>query len=73
MKATIEKMSEEVRQLPDMEKLALVEEILGQLDRPDPEVDKAWVEEVRQRRKAFQEGRMEAHDYSDVMARYRRS
>ena len=73
MKATIEKMSEEVRQLPDIEKLALVEEILGQLDRPDPEVDKAWVEEVRQRRKAFQEGRMESHDYSDVMARYRRS
>ena len=42
-----------VRQLPDMEKLALVDEIFAELDRPDPELDAAWAAEVRERRAAY--------------------
>lgn len=52
-------LREEVRNLPDLEKLALVDEILMELDRPDPEIDAAWAAEVRERRVAYQSGRLE--------------
>ena len=42
-------LSEQVRELPDIEKLALVDQILTELDRPDPDIDAAWATEVRER------------------------
>jgi hypothetical protein len=66
-------LRKEVRKLPDLEKLALVDEILAELDRPDPEVDAAWVAEVRDRRVAYRAGRLKVRSYRDVMKRYRRS
>ncbi len=36
---TIQEVAEKIKALPDMEKLALVDQILIQLDRPDPEID----------------------------------
>ena len=70
MTATLRK---EVRKLPDLEKLALVDEILAELDRPDPEVDAAWAAEVHDRRAAYRTGRLKDRSYRDVMKRYRRS
>ncbi|MBA4388991.1 MAG: addiction module protein [Verrucomicrobia bacterium] len=66
-------LREEVRKLPDLEKLALVDEILTELDRPDPDIDVAWAAEVRERRSAYQTGRMESRSYADVMKRYSRA
>jgi hypothetical protein len=35
--------------LPDVEKLGLVEAVLTDLDKPDPEIDEVWAEEARKR------------------------
>jgi len=67
-----QEVAEKVKALPDMEKLALVDQILVQLDRPDPEIDKAWAVESRKRWEAYREGRVASMPYADVMAKYRR-
>lgn len=65
------KLREEVRKLPDLEKLALVDEILNELDRPDPDIDAAWAAEARERKAAYHAGKTESVSYADVMRRYR--
>ncbi|MDP2753164.1 MAG: addiction module protein [Nitrospirota bacterium] len=48
--ATINKeLKAKIRSLSDAEKLELVDSILMQLDRPDPEIDRIWAEEARNR------------------------
>ena len=66
-------LKEQVHELPDLEKLALVNEILAELDRPDPEIDAAWASEVRERRAAYQAGQLDSRSYVDVMKRYRKA
>ena len=66
-------LREQVRELPDLEKLALVDEILSDLDRPDPEIDAAWLTEVRERQAAYRAGRLKTRSYAEVMNRYRQS
>jgi putative addiction module component (TIGR02574 family) len=61
-----------IRPLPDVEKLRLVDEILMQLDKPDPELDRVWAEEARKRWAAYKQGRLETVGYDEVMAPHRR-
>ena len=42
-------------------------------DYPDPEIDAAWAGEVRERRAAYQAGRLPSRSHTEVMSRYRRS
>ncbi|MCR4292256.1 MAG: addiction module protein [Candidatus Kuenenia sp.] len=59
--ATIYKELEvKIRSLSDTEKLKLVHSILTQLDRPDPEIDRIWTEEARNRWQAYKAGKLEA-------------
>jgi len=57
--------------LPDLDKLAVVDRILTDLDQPDPVVDKVWGEEARKRWEAYRQGRVQAIPYAKVMAKYR--
>ena len=66
-----DKLSLEIRQLPDVEKLRLVDVILADLDKPDPEIDRVWAEEARKRWAAYKEGRIPTISYEEVMAKYR--
>lgn len=43
------KLIENIESLSDIEKLELVDSILTQLDKPDPEIDRIWAEEARKR------------------------
>jgi hypothetical protein len=63
---------EKLKALTDVEKLALVDSILLELDRPDPEMDRIWADEAGRRWQACCEGRAESTDYAEVMAKYRR-
>ena len=63
---------EKIKALPDVEKLALVDSILMELDRPDPEIDRVWADEARRRWQACREGRADSVGYAEVMAKYRR-
>jgi putative addiction module component (TIGR02574 family) len=65
-------LRERVRELPDTEKLALVDEILAGLDRPDPRIDRVWAQEARRRWLGYKSGRVRVVPYARVMARYRR-
>lgn len=62
-----------IQSLPDTEKLRLVDEILMQLDKPDPELDKIWADEARKRWEAYKAGRLKTVSYEEVVGPYRRS
>lgn len=70
MSITVKELCEKAKELPDLEKLALVDALLAQLDRSDPGIDSVWEEEARKRRHAYRAGRLEAHDYEEVMTRF---
>ena len=73
MRTLTPEVAEKVKSLPDVEKLTLVDELLFQLDRPDPEIDRIWADEARKRWQAYREGRIAVVPYDDVMAKYRPS
>ena len=58
--------------MPDAEKLRLVDAILTDLDRPDPEIDRIWADEARKRWAAYKAGKITTVSYEEVMAKYRR-
>jgi putative addiction module component (TIGR02574 family) len=63
----------EISDLSDIEKLRLVDDILTQLDKPDPEIDKIWANEARKRWEAYKAGRAQTVSYEEVMVPHRRS
>lgn len=73
MQALIHEVAEKAKSLPDTDKLTLVDDLLSQLDRPDPDIDKVWANEARKRWRAYREGRVATVSYADVMSKYIRS
>jgi len=73
MAKKMEKLAEEIHELPDIEKLRLVDTILKDLDKPDPEIDRVWAAEARKRWTAYKAGRARTVSYESVMAKHRRS
>ena len=69
MSTTADKLVLEIRALPDIEKLRLVDAILTDLDKPDPEIDRIWADEARKRWAAYKAGRIPTVSYEDVMAK----
>jgi hypothetical protein len=57
---------EKIRALPDTEKLAVVDSILLELDRPDPQIDRVWADEARARWQAYRAGREDSVPYAEV-------
>jgi Putative addiction module component len=68
MAKPIDKLAPEIRDLPDKEKLQLVDAILEELVKPDPEIDRIWAEEARKPWNAYKEGRVPMVSYDTVMA-----
>lgn len=64
-------LAEKIKSLPDIEKIELVDSILMQLDKPDPEIDCIWAEEARKRWQAYKMGKLETVPYDQVMEKYR--
>jgi hypothetical protein len=60
MAKTIEKIAADLRQLADVEKLRLVDEIFIDLNKPDSEIDRLWAEEARKRWAAYKAGQIRA-------------
>ena len=73
MSKTVEELAAEIHDLPDVEKLRLVDAILADLDKPDPEIDRVWAEEARKRWAAYKAGRAPTVSYETVVAKHRRS
>ena len=60
-----------IRSLPDNEKIELVDSILIQLDKPDPEIDRIWADEARKRWEAYKAGKLKTVSYNQIMDKYR--
>ena len=58
MATQADKLVSEIRALPEEEKLRLLDAILTDLDKPDPELDQVWATEVRKRWLAYKAGRL---------------
>jgi len=66
-----EKIASEINALSDIEKLKIVDAILTDLDKTDPEIDRIWAEESRKRWAAYKSGTIEVVSYDKVMEKYR--
>ena len=72
MLESLDEIREKTKGLSDIDKLALVDSLLGQLDRPDLELDKAWCEEALRRQHAYHEGQLEVYDYEKVIESFQK-
>ena len=63
-------LSAKIKTLPDNEKIELVDSILMQLDKPDPEIDSIWAEEAKKRWEAYTTGKVETVSYRQVMKKH---
>lgn len=66
-------LSEQAVQLPPIERMALVEQILDSLDVPDPSMDALWAQEADDRLAAYRRGEIRAVPLSEVLAKYQTS
>lgn len=71
MSSVADKLEQQIKSLPDDEKMRLVEVILSELDKPDPEIDLVWAEEARRRWAAYKAGRTQTVSYEEVMSKHR--
>lgn len=73
MAKSTNKLPAGIRDLPDIEKLRLVDAILESLDKPDPEIERVWASEARKRWTAYKKGAVRSIPYKSVLAKYRRA
>jgi hypothetical protein len=59
------------RGLPPQERIALIEDGLDKLDRADPELDRLWTNEARDRLAAYRRGELAARELREIVAKYR--
>jgi Putative addiction module component len=71
MSTTAEQLVSEIRLLPDADKMRVLEAILTELHKPDPEIERIWADEAKKRWAAYKEGRIRSVSYEDVMAKHR--
>ena len=70
------KIKKEIKQkidgLTDNEKMVVLNYILQELDKPDPEIDKAWAKEAVRRQKEMCSGKVKALSMDEVFGRYKK-
>ncbi len=71
MSTTADQLVSEIKGLSDVEKLRLVDAILRDLDKPDPEIDRIWADEARKRWANYKAGLIPTVSYDEVMAKHR--
>jgi putative addiction module component (TIGR02574 family) len=68
MNAKIKALSQEARKLSPDERIALIEDLQRSLVPTDPQIDRAWAEEARDRLNAYRRGEIEVISLEDVIA-----
>jgi putative addiction module component (TIGR02574 family) len=56
--------------LPAADRIRLVEHLLATLDKPDPDIDRAWADESEGRFDAYMQGETTARDAKDVLTKH---
>ena len=58
--------------LSDNEKLVVVNYLLEELDKPDPEIYKAWAKEALRRQKEMRSGKVKTLSHDEVFGKYKK-
>lgn len=66
-----QELYQQINQLPSLEKLQLAEQLLADLDVPNPEIDAIWREEAQKRWQAYKSGELKTVSYETVMQKYK--
>jgi putative addiction module component (TIGR02574 family) len=70
MKAPAITLAEEAEQLLSGDQIEIVECLLNSLDKPDPEIEKAWADEAERRLDEYLAGGVAGLDAEEVLAKY---
>ena len=65
-------MKKKLDVMTDNEKLLVLNYLVKELDKPDPEIDKAWITEVTRREKEMNSGKTKALSHAEVFGKYKR-
>jgi len=57
---------QQARKLDPVERLELVDALLQSLDRPDPAIDRVWIEEAERRLAAYRAGEVRGVPAEDI-------
>jgi putative addiction module component (TIGR02574 family) len=71
MSTTTDQLESQILALPEAEKIRLLDAILKDLHRPDPEIERVWADEAKKRWAAYQAGHIPTVSYEDVVAKHR--
>ena len=71
MQPSLQDIGKQASALSDNDKLVLVEQLLHELDVPDPDIERVWSEECAWRLEAARDVRLGTRTLEDVMAKYR--
>ena len=72
MSQVTDKLLNQIRELPDEEKLHLVDAILTDLYKPDPDIERIWADEALKRWEAYKAGKLSTVSYEEVMSKHKR-
>ena len=64
---TIKETEKKSLALNALDKIHLVEKLLSSLDKPDPEIEKAWIKEAEERFAAYEKGELNAIPLEKVL------
>ncbi len=68
---TIKELFNQTKLMKPLEKAKLVDLILADLDKPDAEVESAWLKEIQRRKINLKSGRTKAVSYQAAMGKYK--
>ena len=71
LKMTVKELFNQTKSMKPLEKATLVDLILAELDKPDAEVEGAWLIEIQRRKLNLKTGRTKALSYQVVMGKYK--
>lgn len=73
MSETAKSLFERARELPPVERLRVVDQILGSLDETDAVLDRLWAREAEDRLAAWRRGEIRDVPLDDVLQQFRRA
>ena len=68
----VKQLKDEIADLPVDQRIELADYILETLNRPDPEIEKAWIKEVQHRKKQVETGKVKLIPGEQVMEELKR-
>ena len=65
-------IKKKIDDLTDNEKMSVLNYLVEELDKPDPEIDKAWIKEVTRREKDMKSGKAKILSHAEVFNKYKK-